>query len=77
MNNQIDIIGVLENRNSKLKVNHRIGSRDIANQELKEISNCIDNLIPHIREAVEKAKKYDDERKKENERTKNQSEVFI
>lgn len=60
MKKSIDIIGILENRNSKLKVNHRIGSRDIANQELKEISACIDTLIPHIREAVEKAKKYDD-----------------
>lgn len=45
-------LDIIENRNSKLKINHRIGNRDIANEEIKQISIALDNAIATIRKEV-------------------------
>ena len=47
-------LAILKNRNHALEVNHLIGSRDIANQELKEICESIDKfVIPTFEKALE------------------------
>lgn len=40
-----------------LKVNHKIGSRDIANQEIKEMVDRLNYRIPTIKQALIKAEK--------------------
>ena len=40
-----------------LKVNHKIGSRDIANQEIKEMVDRLNYRIPIIKQALLKAEK--------------------
>ena len=60
-------LAILKNRNRALEVNHLIGSRDIANQELKEICESIDKfVIPTFEKALEEneklEKKYNDEK---------------
>ena len=40
-----------------LKVNHKIGSRDIANQEIKEMVDRLNYRIPTIKQALLKAEK--------------------
>lgn len=42
-----------------LKVNHKIGSRDIANQEIKEMVDRLNYRIPTIKQALLKAEKYE------------------
>lgn len=55
-----EALEVLKNRNSALKINHKIGSRDIANQELQEINIAINLILPKLQEAIDKASKYDE-----------------
>ena len=38
MTKGLEMLEILKQRNDNLKINHKIGSRDIANQEIKEIS---------------------------------------
>lgn len=40
-----EALDILENRNNKLHINHLIGSRRIADEEIKEIATLIDKLI--------------------------------
>ena len=40
-----------------LKVNHKIGSRDIANQEIKEMVDILNYRIPTIKQSLLKAEK--------------------
>lgn len=61
----LEMLEILKQRNDTLKINHKIGSRDIANQEIKEITQCFDNyVIPVIEkelkvlEQLEILKKY-------------------
>ena len=58
----LEMLEILKQRNDTLKINHKIGSRDIANQEIKEITQCFDNyVIPVIEkdlEILEILKKY-------------------
>ena len=42
-----------------LKVNHKIGSRDIANQEIKEMVDRLNYRIPTIKQALLNAEKYE------------------
>ena len=62
MSKGLEMLEILKQRNDTLKINHKIGSRDIANQEIKEITQCFDNyVIPVIEkdlEALEILKKY-------------------
>ena len=62
MSKGLEMLEILKQRNGNLKINHKIGSRDIANQEIKEITQCFDNyVIPVIEkdlEALEILKKY-------------------
>lgn len=47
-------LDILKNRNRALEVNHLIGSREIANQELKEICESNDKfVIPTFEKALE------------------------
>ena len=49
---------ILKNRITTLSLNHKIGSRDIAKQEVKEIVMCIEtHVIPTLEKALERAKK--------------------
>lgn len=41
----LEMLEILKQRNGNLKINHKIGSRDIANQEIKEITQCFDNYV--------------------------------
>lgn len=62
MSKGLEMLEILKQRNDTLKINHKIGSRDIANQEIKEITQCFDNyVIPVIEkdlEVLEILKKY-------------------
>ena len=50
----LEMLEILKQRNDTLKINHKIGSRDIANQEIKEITQCFDNyVIPVIEKDFE------------------------
>ena len=50
----LEMLEILKQRNDTLKINHKIGSRDIANQEIKEITQCFDNyVIPVIEKDLE------------------------
>lgn len=52
---------ILKNRTAALSLNHKIGSRDIAKQEVKEIVMCIEtHVIPTLEKALERAKKVDE-----------------
>ena len=42
-----------------LKVNHKIGSRDIANQEIKEMVDRLNYRIPTIKQSLLNAEKYE------------------
>ena len=60
-------LAILKNRIRALEVNHLIGSRNIANQELEEICESIDKfVIPTFEKVFEEneklEKKYDDEK---------------
>ena len=60
-------LAILKNRIRALEVNHLIGSRDIANQELEEICESIDKfVIPTFEKVLEEneklEKKYNDEK---------------
>lgn len=46
-------LNIIKNRNINIKINHKIGSRDIANEELNEIANTIDYCIPIIEKDLE------------------------
>ncbi len=43
-----EALKILENRNDKLHINHLIGSRRIADEEIKEIATVIDKLIKEV-----------------------------
>ena len=43
-----EALNIIKDRNINIKINHKIGSRDIANEELNEIANTIDYCIPII-----------------------------
>ena len=49
------MLEILKQRNGNLKINHKIGSRDIANQEIKEITQCFDNYVIPVIEKELKA----------------------
>lgn len=51
----LEMLEILKQRNCTLKINHKIGSRDIANQEIKEITQCFDNYVIPIIERELKA----------------------
>jgi len=52
---------ILKNRTAALSLNHKIGSRDIAKQEVKEIVMCIEtHVIPTLEKALERAKKVEE-----------------
>ncbi len=52
---------ILKNRTAALSLNHKIGSRDSAKQEVKEIVMCIKtHVIPTLEKALERAKKVDE-----------------
>ena len=52
---------ILKNRITTLSLNHKIGSRDIAKQEVKEIVMCIEtHVIPTLEKALERAKKVEE-----------------
>lgn len=53
-------VEILKNRNSAIKINHKIGSRNIANEELQEcamaidyVANTIQNLLNTLKQALE------------------------
>ena len=49
---------ILKNRITTLSLNHKIGSRDIAKQEVKEIVMSIEtHVIPTLDKALERTKK--------------------
>lgn len=51
----------LKNRITTLSLNHKIGSRDIAKQEVKEIVISIEtHVIPTLEKALERAKKVEE-----------------
>lgn len=53
-----EALDVLKNRTAALSLNHKIGSRDIAKQEIKEIVMSIKTyVIPALEKAIERAKK--------------------
>mgnify|MGYP000913808521 CR=1 FL=1 len=64
MKNYQEALEIIKNRNSKIKTNHKIGSRDIANEELKEINKVIDKVLPTLQQAIDKAIKYDEKETK-------------
>lgn len=43
---------IIKNRNEKIKINHMIGNRRIANEELKECSIAIENAILEIEKSL-------------------------
>ena len=45
---------IIKNRNEKIKINHMIGNRRIANEELKECSIAIENAILEIEKSLTK-----------------------
>ena len=51
----LEMLEILKQRNDTLKINHKIGSRDIANQEIKEITQCFDNYVIPVIEKELKA----------------------
>ena len=52
---------ILKNRITTLSLNHKIGSRDIAKQEVKEIVMGIKtHVIPTLEKTLERAKKVDE-----------------
>jgi len=52
---------ILKNRTAALSLNHKIGSRDCAKQEVKEIVMCIKtHVIPTLEKALERAKKVEE-----------------
>lgn len=55
MNKYQEALEIIKNRNSKIKINHRIGSRNIANEELKECFIAINNSLKTLQELVDKA----------------------
>lgn len=57
MNKYQEALEILKNRNSKIKINHLIGSRSIANEELKDISAAIDYSLELLQELVDKETK--------------------
>ena len=57
----LEMLEILKQRNDTLKINHKIGSRDIANQEIKEITQCFDNyVIPVIEKDLERLEQLED-----------------
>ena len=56
-----EALEILKNRITTLSLNHKIGSRDIAKQEVKEIVMCIEtHVIPTLEKALERAKKVEE-----------------
>ena len=55
MSKGLEMLEILKQRNDTLKINHKIGSRDIANQEIKEITQCLDNYVIPVIEKELKA----------------------
>ena len=55
MSKGLEMLEILKQRNGNLKINHKIGSRDIANQEIKEITQCFDNYVIPVIEKELKA----------------------
>ena len=55
MSKGLEMLEILKQRNDTLKINHKIGSRDIANQEIKEITQCFDNYVIPVIEKELKA----------------------
>lgn len=54
-----DALEYLENRVSKLAINHKIGNRDIANLEIKDIVTGIEtHVIPTIEKVLTDLEKY-------------------
>ena len=51
----LEMLEIIKQRNDTLKINHKIGSRDIANQEIKEITQCFDNYVIPVIEKELKA----------------------
>ncbi len=52
---------ILKNRTAALSLNHKIGSRDCAKQEVKEIVMCFKtHVIPTLEKALERAKKVEE-----------------
>ena len=61
MSKGLEMLEILKQRNGNLKINHKIGSRDIANQEIKEITQCFDNyVIPVIEKDLELLEQLED-----------------
>lgn len=57
----LEMLEILKQRNDTLKINHKIGSRDIANQEIKEITQCFDNyVIPVIEKDLDRLEQLED-----------------
>lgn len=54
MNKYQEALEIIKNRNSKIKINHLIGSRSIANEELKECAIAINNSLETLQELVDK-----------------------
>ena len=56
-----NVLEYLKNRIITLSLNHKIGSRDIAKQEVKEIVKGIEiHVIPTLEKALERAKKVEE-----------------
>lgn len=52
---------ILKNRTAALSLNHKIGCRDAAKQEVKEIVMCFKtHVIPTLEKALERAKKVEE-----------------
>lgn len=61
MEKQFNALEYLKNRIITLSLNHKIGSRDIAKQEVKEIVMGIKtHVIPTLEKALERAKKIEE-----------------
>ena len=47
-----EALEILKSRNNTLKLNHKIGNRDIAINEVKDITKGIDSILPIIEQAL-------------------------
>jgi DNA repair ATPase RecN len=47
-----EALEILKSRNTTLKLNHKIGNRDIAINEVKDITKGIDSILPIIEQAL-------------------------
>ena len=57
----LEALEILKNRITTLSLNHKIGSRDIAKLEVKDIVRSIEtHVIPTLEKALERAKKVEE-----------------